>query len=590
MSASDVSDSSVPSTDTSPTSSDASPPKIKDTQRIMDDIKIINSPTVMSRTISGMGNVSCIAIHPKTLSKVLSNAETYGFGVTSFVYCHENMADKFMLFNELTWIDELTIAWILTDANHSNFAKIGEFNFGRADHPIKKQNRLFTKIRYPRYSYSLADVISCSDVDICQFSVDIVSSLVFMHRNNIWHRDIKPENIMIDDKRRANIIDYSHSIKIFGNRISLESNMVTCFYRAPEVFYYQKNNKPMSLLYAKHDVKSPNDITNEKVQPVIYNELVDVWSFGVVLFGLICEFSLPDLVLYYYKKGSPLRSDNVGSISYNITTTIGRRASILPLSLNLDKISKEFNVDVDADCEKILCEFLLMDRSEYLHDIRKLYFTFCKKEIKYIDMYWSWLECIFAGPVFRCSAAVLQSKMLDGANKKYVSVSLPTYAYSSYYDTDDLLRLNDTPTHEGLYVTVMELLRKYNELCYYKQVDVSLAEVYVKYLVTYKFVQLFNINTTVFAFYLLFIHNIYDISINLGSALSLVNGSDRYRFNIKFDELRNELARLTVLPGECFHDMFVTNMFSDYYRMKETISLVKTKVKIPLCLDYDSDN
>lgn len=91
---------------------------------------------------------------------------------------------------------------------------------------------------------------------------DISNAISYLHDLNIAHRDIKPENIVLQkcNHRRDNIIyklidlGYAKEIGSIG-----QSTVGTLPYLAPEI------------------------LTGKK-----YNKSVDYWSFGVVLYEIVC--------------------------------------------------------------------------------------------------------------------------------------------------------------------------------------------------------------------------------------------------------------------------------------------------------------
>ncbi len=67
----------------------------------------------------------------------------------------------------------------------------------------------------------------------------IVSSLEYLHQNNICHRDIKPENILYDQKnKKIKIIDFEISKKIVidGHKRDLLTIVGSSYYFAREIY------------------------------------------------------------------------------------------------------------------------------------------------------------------------------------------------------------------------------------------------------------------------------------------------------------------------------------------------------------------
>ncbi|KAI8074294.1 kinase-like domain-containing protein [Gilbertella persicaria] len=92
-----------------------------------------------------------------------------------------------------------------------------------------------------------------------KFARQIVSALDYCHRNSIVHRDLKIENILITKSEQLKIIDFGLS-NVYSPTQQLDTFCGSLYFAAPE------------LLRAKH-YTGPE---------------VDVWSFGVVLYVLVC--------------------------------------------------------------------------------------------------------------------------------------------------------------------------------------------------------------------------------------------------------------------------------------------------------------
>lgn len=92
-----------------------------------------------------------------------------------------------------------------------------------------------------------------------RFARQIGSALDYCHRNNVVHRDLKIENILISHSANIKIIDFGLS-NLFDPVGHLSTFCGSLYFAAPE------------LLNAK----------------VYTGPEVDVWSFGVVLYVLVC--------------------------------------------------------------------------------------------------------------------------------------------------------------------------------------------------------------------------------------------------------------------------------------------------------------
>ena len=93
----------------------------------------------------------------------------------------------------------------------------------------------------------------------CKIFQQIISSLEYLHKNNICHRDIKPENILLTEKFDAKLTDFGLS-RYFKKNELLNSSCGSPIYAAPE------------MLEGK-----PYDGTK-----------IDIWSLGISLYTMVC--------------------------------------------------------------------------------------------------------------------------------------------------------------------------------------------------------------------------------------------------------------------------------------------------------------
>ena len=92
---------------------------------------------------------------------------------------------------------------------------------------------------------------------VCSITLGICLGLEELHRNNIIHRDIKPANIIVSDNYKIKIVDFGVSRKTSKNS-TMTKYIGTSYYMAPEL------------------IKGEN-----------YNNKVDIWSFGCVIYELL---------------------------------------------------------------------------------------------------------------------------------------------------------------------------------------------------------------------------------------------------------------------------------------------------------------
>ena len=113
-----------------------------------------------------------------------------------------------------------------------------------------------------------------------KFGRQIASALDYCHKNSIVHRDLKIENILISKTGDIKIIDFGLS-NLFSPRSHLKTFCGSLYFAAPELLQAKAYTGPE----------------------------VDVWSFGIVLYVLVCgkvpfdDQSMPQLHAKI-KKGS----------------------------------------------------------------------------------------------------------------------------------------------------------------------------------------------------------------------------------------------------------------------------------------------
>ena len=92
-----------------------------------------------------------------------------------------------------------------------------------------------------------------------KFGRQIASALDYCHKNSIVHRDLKIENILISKTGDIKIIDFGLS-NLFSPRNSLKTFCGSLYFAAPELLQARQYTGPE----------------------------VDIWSFGIVLYVLVC--------------------------------------------------------------------------------------------------------------------------------------------------------------------------------------------------------------------------------------------------------------------------------------------------------------
>ncbi|KAJ6853894.1 phosphoenolpyruvate carboxylase kinase 1 [Iris pallida] len=85
----------------------------------------------------------------------------------------------------------------------------------------------------------------------------LADALAACHRRGVCHRDVKPDNVLFDEQGRLRLADFG-SAEFFGDGGRMEGVVGTPYYVAPEVVAGRE-----------------------------YDEKVDVWSAGVVLYAML---------------------------------------------------------------------------------------------------------------------------------------------------------------------------------------------------------------------------------------------------------------------------------------------------------------
>lgn len=156
---------------------------------------------------------------------------------------------------------------IINMLNHPNIVKaFGIF--------IDKKNPSFLLEFYPMNLKKAIINRNLSNIQIVFIIYQIIEGMKYLHFTKIIHRDLKPSNILIDSSGIAKISDFGLSKLLNDEDQSFSTGIGTLKFMAPEML-------------------------NESDH---YDEKVDVYSFGVMLFFIISGY-IPNIRIADLLKG-----------------------------------------------------------------------------------------------------------------------------------------------------------------------------------------------------------------------------------------------------------------------------------------------
>lgn len=195
------------------------------------------------------------------------------YGTTGFVEVHKRIVKKYSRLDEFYWLREFLILKNMWNDHTDSIVHINYFDFAKKPDPNTGEISWFFEINMPRYSKTINDFHDLSDQNVIQILIDLLSAITYLHENDMIHRDIKPLNIAIQIPHgspipRAVLLDFSHAVMSASKISKLDYAIATYTHRAPEVFHYMLD------------------------QTIKYNNKIDIWSLGIVLFELLTQLSI----------------------------------------------------------------------------------------------------------------------------------------------------------------------------------------------------------------------------------------------------------------------------------------------------------
>jgi len=144
--------------------------------------------------------------------------------------------------------DALREITFLKNLKHSNIIKL--------ENVLYEDERLYLVFEYMEYDLKkYMKKTQLQEMVVKAFVYQILNGLSYCHSHRFVHRDLKPSNILLDDKGIVKLADFGLSRLIELNPVEYTCEVVTLWYRAPEILLGQKD----------------------------YSFPVDIWSVGCIL-------------------------------------------------------------------------------------------------------------------------------------------------------------------------------------------------------------------------------------------------------------------------------------------------------------------
>lgn len=138
----------------------------------------------------------------------------------------------------------------------------------------KAKNKVYLVLEYAAngnlFSYSRKRK-KLDETEVRKLFLQVCEAIEYMHKKGLLHRDLKPENILLDESNNVKLCDFGWSAQKSKTRMTFCG---TYEYMAPEIFAHKR-----------------------------YNEKIDIWSLGILLYELLHGYSpyRGDSAIHIYK-------------------------------------------------------------------------------------------------------------------------------------------------------------------------------------------------------------------------------------------------------------------------------------------------
>ena len=175
----------------------------------------------------------------------------------------------------------------------------------------------------------LINALGKFDYKLAQFYLaEILSAIIYMHKQGVYHRDLKPENIGLDEDMHLKLFDFATSVKT--NKFFDVKTMRFVEIHDDDLYYVKEQNNNLKLeddivkvdkyniLFLSHlFVGTPEYVSPEVLEhnyPLI-GPSVDIWAFGIMIY-LFFTGSTP-----FKAKNEKEILQNIQNVKYSLDST-----------------------------------------------------------------------------------------------------------------------------------------------------------------------------------------------------------------------------------------------------------------------------